>query len=52
MQKSHIAFLAGSVSENEFSEKFVQIEIVSGWDHTITTMAAGKGGVRKEEIQQ
>ena len=37
-------------SENRFSKKIVQFEIVSGWEHTIVivtmtiTMAAGKGG--------
>ena len=43
-------------SENRFSEKYVHLEIVSGRDHAIIaitiTMAAGKGGGRKEEIQQ
>mgnify|MGYP002809046001 CR=1 FL=1 len=40
-------------SENRVSKKFVQLEIVSGRDHTTTIiMDAGKGGVRKEEIQQ
>ena len=40
------------VVENRVSEKYVQIETVSGRDLTIITiiMAAGKGGVRKEEI--
>ena len=40
-------------SENQFSEKYVQFEIVSGWDHTITIiitiMAAGKGGSEKRK---
>jgi hypothetical protein len=40
-------------SENRFSEKYVQSKIVSGRDHTTTTiMAADRGGVQKEEIQQ
>ena len=38
-------------SENRFSENFVQLEIVSGWDHTTTIitiiMAAGKGGQKR-----
>ena len=38
-------------SENRFSEKYVQLEIVSGRDHTIIIiMAAGKGGPKRGNL--
>ena len=38
-------------SENRYLEKYMQFEVISGWDLTITTIiAAGKGRSEKSSL--